>query len=624
MNIGHYCHKYEDICTILKEENKLFSKILNDSCAITEFTQLLSNNKNFLDAVKNIVGTELFQQFKGNITNPVLYDKMSEHQKYQINSLIASHSLKYKPLIKKLLKHISYKDYFFIQGMTNLNFHFENCNDSVIFNDQKRNHLNDNKEIRIPLLAKFSRYMTVMFYNHEYWDSPIPPTTQESEFLIKLNSLLEKNQRNYISQINNANENELTLEQKNFRTQLNNPDVQKKINDLVDDSYLIKFDNIDISSYQQAQNPFKIKIENNGNDGKKIIVNINKPQFAHIMNSDENNLNKCEKDFKYDFLDKVATVNNLEKIEFPANSEITIYNLIEKNPQLEFLNHLNNPIPIPSQIKVDSKNPVENVTVDSAEKLSDFENIKREIEEIENQDVTNILFKFEEKTEGKWPNFTTLGNGFLKEVSEGKLNNYFKPSISNFKNYFQIKQQKESILLSAINVKISLYPPKKQIEIICKFMSSQSLKPEFKLAILREYSQTQSKNFIQALAVGKIELNLETAQYFLKAMFELYKTNANMATLFKTQLLNNPNTTAQFRAYLNTMDFMALIPTFSTLYASYASTVALINTNLTIASVAASCYYASMPTAAFALILNQQNNQQLLNRANNQPLVETR
>ena len=626
INIGKYCHDCEDISKLSDEKIELFNKMpINDFSIFVGFVSNLICNQKFVDDFKNIIGA-----YPNQILNqPNLYNELSEPQKYQINSLIAAHSLKYTSLIEKLLKYICYKNFFFFYCTTNLNLHFENCKSNILLRDQLGNKLFIDKIFE--LFAKCSSYMTFIFYNNKCLHSSVPPKSLEIKFWRIIDSIFNENQRNYISQINNADENELKPNQLILKNNLNNPDIQNTIIDLIENTYL-------------KEKTFTAEY-NNEKESKKIIVNMNKVQFAHVMNSNKNELKEYEKTFKNNFFEKVLIKSGsiLKEVEFPTDSEITISNLIEKNSQLEFLNHLNDPTLIPSQIKIDSMNPVENITVDSAEKLSDFEDIKREIKEIENQDVTNILFKFEEKnvefkywcqlhqihkihqfTEGKWSNFTTLGNGFLKAVSEGKLNNYFKPSISNFKNYFQIKQQKESILLSAINVKISLYPPKKQVEIICKFMSSQSLKPEFKLAILREYSQTQSKNFIQALAVGKIELNLETAQYFLKAMFELYKTNANMATLFKTQLLNNPNTTAQFRAYLNTMDFMALIPTFLTLYASYASTVALINTNLTIASVAASCYYASMPAAAFALILNQQNNQQILNRANNQPLVETR
>lgn len=59
-------------------------------------------------------------------------------------------------------------------------------------------------------LRKFSCLMTLMFYDHKYLDFQSKPTNDEINFGIALNSLVvDENQKNYISQIYNAEDTEL-------------------------------------------------------------------------------------------------------------------------------------------------------------------------------------------------------------------------------------------------------------------------------------------------------------------------------------------------------------------------------------------------------------------------------
>lgn len=229
--------------------------------------------------------------------------------------------------------------------------------------------------------------------------------------------------------------------------------------------------------------------------------------------------------------------------------------------------------------------------------LGAFDKLKNTF--VENPDSSftkNVIKKFKDNeknmNEKILPRFMYIcnelkGSGFIKAVCEGKFNN----------NDYDSKDIAQKVIK-----KIKSYPKEKQIKMIRKLTSSPSLQNEIKQEIFIKYSQLPGNGFIKALASGKLELNQETAILFFQKICNLYATNPSKATRLKLKILNDSNTTAQFREFLNALDFTILVSTYSNLYLN--TTLMMNCVNLIIDAAFSSCRYAT------GMLQLQRNTQQ--------------
>ncbi len=129
--------------------------------------------------------------------------------------------------------------------------------------------------------------------------------------------------------------------------------------------------------------------------------------------------------------------------------------------------------------KIDLKNELEIL----------FENIFNEIED------KYIPFKkwrtkhqINQITQGKWQIYWEIGNGFLKAVCNGELNNY----LNNPKN--------SPYLYQAITTKLSYYPDIKH-KIINKLITSKKLSPQIKTQLCIDNNITKKKYWPKILGI---------------------------------------------------------------------------------------------------------------------------
>lgn len=268
----------------------------NDSTAFYE--NLITNIEKYVSKnLANFLSQNLkLDTFISSISN------LNDKQFHVLCSIITVYLQEISLLQKDSFFHqINYDNLFFTQGPAIINLHYESCPNNVFFTDHPRTPYFENtikpgvteeKIIEnIDTETNFSRYMTVMFYDHSFLNSDKPPSDDEIDFWIALDSIIvDLNQKDYLSQIMNANDNELNKQQKALKAKLHDNDFRKKIIALAKAQY----ENFNDVAITQEENKTYLRL------------NISRYHFEHIMHTPWAKLNSNEQKFKKEFFQGIA------------------------------------------------------------------------------------------------------------------------------------------------------------------------------------------------------------------------------------------------------------------------------------------------------------------------------
>lgn len=228
--------------------------------------------------------------------NMYLADRMlalNERESNKVKLLLKSYLENCDQIKQSICRHASYNTTFYTQGPTNLHLNF-NPTDSAGFaqmiKDSPRSdyysNRNNNPESMM-YLKKLSGYLTVAFFENKYLTSEVPPSKDKINFWVAINSLLDVEQKDYLSQIINAQITELNPEQKKLRYKI-----------LLDTEFQKAIINEWKGSFGHIPNQADSESINNG------TFKMNLQQLHFILNESDSNLNQYQILFRDKFLEK--------------------------------------------------------------------------------------------------------------------------------------------------------------------------------------------------------------------------------------------------------------------------------------------------------------------------------
>ena len=546
-----------------------------------------------------------FTDDKIELIRDSLAERLDESEKTKLKNLVEAHLLKYMSIInEQFCKRLGFSNFMYPQGLTKLNQHFvaQNNNNNLMVRDHAVSSLsgkiiNDDgsvNETYVERLRKFSGLMTLMFYDHKYLDFKSKPTNNKINFWIALNSLVDdENKKNYISQIYNAEDAELTDEQKALKAKLHDTNFRQAIIDTVK------------NKCKEYTKP-KLSISK-----YTLDTIIPKYYFEYIMHTPWNSLTPDEQEYKKNFYALIKGKTDI-KIAMPTGNEQT---LIESNLDIKnFFNALRqNVTPIPSQLKIYSKSENQNIVTTDFNQLPDHEAISQKIEDISHSDAREILFALEEKSPVEtWSiehieqqvntmtqdlnlsepcqNFIQNPHTLIKNIANGSLNSLLnnqenlnlicqaadyaiKQNPKTEKNYisniavsiliepsikshliFNLSRHKgigflkdfaegkfndssifdhDKIITKTAEKLKNQYPASKRQKIYQKIVENPNLSPALKTKFVTKMSDLTMINgnkFIENFARGIIPFNKDTASLFLQKLVKLYTINNQLNT----------------------------------------------------------------------------------------------
>ncbi len=622
---GTFYHCTDNIYLTELDKDKLSIQISNLSLACSQSPCFYKKLKASIEKYISTEGwpTNPYSDFVSLLSNFI--NNSSDEELHLFYSIIAVQFSEIVQLQKESFFHrLNYDYLFFTQGPTNINLHYESYPKAILFLDHNRSQYfvnqneNQNAELllikNIDTLTNFSRYMTVMFYNHNFLNSNEPPSDKEIDFWIALDSIIVDNsQKDYISQIMNAEENDLNETQKALKNKLTNTNFRDYIIRLVADKCNLPDENTTIEAKVVSVSDSQTnKITNT------CSININRYHFEHIMHTPFGALNEKEQEFKQNFFQTAKDRQNCTKIEFKSEEPSIVIPKRNDNSVLGALSILHHPEKIVSQTKyVPTRNEAKkNISEVASEEFCN-ECQKKLDERIGNLDMDKKLVEFENAhVDSKYwhlahkiDKFVTEGSDnlpseeiineicnsvdgpkFVKSIlssnhlsslkkdlllfqtSKLKHSGFLKHFITGKFNNLCSDETIKDELVSKVVEKINDYgtEPKKQKELLELIHYSEKIKPnQIKIKVfekLRESYQLIEGNFFtkafarnSELGYKVVEFNQENCQLVLQKTLKRYKSNGNpndkinfskVRRLF-IKIIKDPKTKPQVKNFFN-------------------------------------------------------------------------
>ena len=439
-----------------------------------------------------------------------------------------------------ICRHASYNAFFYTQGTIDLNFNFDDDKEnrlSQVLKDFERSasykyrNVNPNS---MEYRRKLSCYLNVAFFENKYLISETPPNENKIYFWIAVSSYLDDNQRNYLSQIMNALDDELNLDQKKLR---------KKI--LFEKTFQEEI----IAEWKS--NFGKISTDDDENSIRNCLFKINKQQFSFIMHAPENALNRQQKSFKKDFLTKASEGIDVIQIIRNMIDKTTPKNL-SKLKQITDLLTPEKRILIPSCVKVmgnkiESDEPIDNVSVrekDAPEELKNeianclFNNEKKYLkpEEYSYEHKCNLR-RIAGITSYKFKDYSDDKSDFLKKIANGELDFCFN------------EEEDRKAMIQAIDYKIQNCGTEKNKN-LSTLINGKKLPDDVKKHLAKKYSLEKVDGFFEALAYGSFELDKKNMRTFLIGFCDKYKDNPAGGADFLKKICRNKKTVPEFKNFI--------------------------------------------------------------------------